>query len=70
MSNYKCIRTFISSFGQGYWYGNKIAYIEYARLPYSEQNNFALIRDEEKEMKHVQQDDVFNANDLETTRED
>lgn len=70
MSNYRCNKTFQSSIGQKIYFGTKLSYKDYASLPYSEQNNFSLIRDEEKEMRYLPEDELFNANDLEVSKED
>lgn len=70
MSNYKCIRSFASHTGQHYYYGNKIAYKDYAALPYSEQNNFSLIRDTDASIGYVESDEGFNhASDLDISNE-
>jgi hypothetical protein len=47
MPDYKCIRSFKSSNTINYYYGNKISSTEYNRLPYSDQNNFQKIYDDE-----------------------
>lgn len=70
MSSYKTLKTFTSQVGRTFYYGNKISYSELKNLPYSEQNNFELIYNEEKQMKGFEQDELFNANDLEVSKED
>lgn len=71
MSKYKCLKTFTSATGPTIYYGTKVNFKAYAALPYSEQNNFSLIRDTDASIGYVESDEGFNhASDLDISRED
>ena len=57
MSKYKCLKTFTSSTGRKFWYGGQLPYSDLKLLPYSEQNNFEFIYNEEKQMLGLSEDE-------------